>query len=526
MYSPRTSEVWLELQQLAAQHANDQIIDYFTQNPQRFEQMNIKAAGLLLDYSKNKINSPIFDALIRLLKECSIQDAVTQMYEGERINCTEKRSVLHTALRKRNNKAVYVNSSDVMPDVNRALEHMKNFVEQVHSHKWLGYTGKPIRNIVNIGIGGSDLGPHMVCEALQANQIDGVASYFVSNVDSAHLFGVLDSLVHDETLFIVSSKSFTTQETMLNSHSAKQWFLSQAGNYDQSITQHFVAVSTNLEAVTKFGIAKENMFEFWDWVGGRYSLWSSIGLPIALSIGFSGFEELLEGAHAMDEHFKEAPIHQNLPMLMAMIGVWNVNFLGADNQAVIPYDQELHLFPAFLQQLDMESNGKTIDKQGMPVDYATGPIVWGQTGTNGQHAFFQLLHQGANCIPVDFIASLEQNKNTPEHNMVLLTNMLAQAEALMIGNKTPKNSYSYCEGNKPSNVLLLDDLSPKRIGALVAAYEHKVFVQGVIWNINSFDQWGVQLGKTLAANMNDGKQREHDSSTTALLKIVQQSCEA
>lgn len=520
MYSPSSSVVWAKLQKLAKQYEDDQIIDYFGHNPQRFAQMSVKVSGLLLDYSKNRISDKILDTLIELLDECSIKEAIDKMYSGVAINGTENRAVLHSALRNRSKQPVYINGVDVMPSVNGALDKMQRFVDKVRSGEWLGYSGKVIRNIVNIGIGGSDLGPHMVCEALAAGHYAGISSYFVSNVDSTHIQSVLNNLSHHETLFIISSKSFTTQETTLNAQSAKKWFLSQAGKQDQDIHQHFVAVSANVIAVENFGIAKENMFELWDWVGGRYSLWSSIGLPIALSIGYQGFIELLEGAHEIDQHFQSAPAAENLPMLLAIIGVWNINFLGADNQAIVPYDQTLHLLPAFLQQLDMESNGKTIDRQGQEIDYSTGPIVWGQTGTNGQHAFFQLLHQGSNCIPVDFIVSLSQSPDTPEHNLVLFTNMLAQAEALMIGNKTPEHSYSYCQGNKPSNILLLDDLSPKSLGALIATYEHKVFVQGVIWNINSFDQWGVQLGKTLAANMIDNQQRSHDSSTASLLNIV------
>jgi len=520
MYSPETSETWSKLQHLAKQAKSDLIIDYFSREPDRFNNMSLKVSGLFLDYSKNKITAEVLAELQALAAQSPLGQKIQQMLAGERINTSEDRPVLHTALRNRSNTPVLVDGVDVMPGINAALKHIQSFSNAIRSGNWLGYSGKPIRNIINIGIGGSDLGPNMVCRALLEYQHPKLKFYFVSNVDSSHIQKTLKDLNPEETLFIISSKTFSTQETRLNAQTSKKWFLESCESMEQDISQHFVAVSTNIEAAMDFGIAQENIFEFWDWVGGRYSLWSSIGLPIALSAGFEGFLELLEGAHEIDQHFSTAPFDENLPVILALVGIWHINFQGADTQAVIPYDQALHQLPAFLQQLDMESNGKSVDLAGRSIDYATGPIVWGQTGSNGQHAFFQLLHQGTRFVPIDFIACLNRDTQTPEHNVALLTNMLAQAEAFMLGSDKDEKSYRYCPGNKPSNTLLIDDLTPKNIGALIALYEHKVFVQGVIWNINSFDQWGVQLGKKLAVEMTRTKEAEHDPSTAALLTMV------
>ncbi len=524
MYIPDQSDAWLKLTELAVHNKDHQIADYFAHNPQRHSEMHIKVAGVLLDYSKNKITSQVLSELIKLAEAADLSTKRQRMYAGERINTSEQRPVLHTALRNRLAQPVFVDNEDIMPKVTDALAHMQAFCDAVHKGERLGCTGKRINHIVNIGIGGSDLGPNLICQALSDYQSENIGVSFISSVDGAHHRSVLKGLNPEQTLFIISSKSFTTQETVLNAASVKQWFLGHDKIDESSVAQHFVAVSANIEAVQSFGIAKENIFEFWDWVGGRYSMWSSIGLPIALAIGYKNFEQLLEGAHEVDQHFLTAPFDQNLPVLLALIGIWNINFQGLQSHAVIPYNQSLQDFPAFIQQLDMESNGKTINRSGERINYNTSPIVWGQSGSNGQHAFFQLLHQGSIIAPVDFIASLEQPAETPEHNRALLTNMLAQAEAFMIGSKdNSRANFNNCPGNRPSNVLLLDQLSPRNLGALVAIYEHKVFAQGVIWDVNSFDQWGVQLGKKLALNITSQQHSEHDSSTENLLKIVENS---
>ncbi|MGB0733373.1 MAG: glucose-6-phosphate isomerase, partial [Pontibacterium sp.] len=466
----------------------------------------------------------VLETLEQLAEHSPLRQRRAQMFSGDIINVTEKRPVLHIALRNRGEKPIVVNGQDVMPDIQSSLAKLKAFSEKVRSGEWLGHSGKPIKDIVNIGIGGSDLGPNMVCRALLQYKHPNLNFHFVSNVDGQHISKVLKSLNPDTTLFIVSTKTFSTQETLLNANSAKRWFMESTGCNAANIGQHFVAVSTNKNAAVEFGIHSENIFEFWAWVGGRYSLWSSIGLPIALSIGYEHFEALLEGAYEMDQHFLNAPFTQNMPVLLALIGIWNTNFLGAETQAVIPYDQALHQLPSFLQQLDMESNGKSVDSDGKPIDYATGPIVWGQTGSNGQHAFFQLLHQGTRFVPIDFIASLKYEEGTQEHHFALLTNMLAQANAFMNGdNQNGQVNHASCPGNRPSNVLLLDELSPHNLGALIALYEHKVFVQGAIWNINSFDQWGVQLGKRLATEISrniEHQSANYDSSTQGLLELV------
>lgn len=517
---------WSKLGQLAVETRSDRIADYFKSDPARFDKMSLRFGELFLDYSKNKISASVMDALLQLARHSPLLQRRAQMFSGDIINVTENRPVLHTALRYRGNEPIVVNGHDVMPDIQASLEKLKDFSRQVREGQWLGYTGKRIRSVVNIGIGGSDLGPSMVCRALLDYRHPDLNFHFISNVDGQHIKKVLRGLDPETTLFIVSTKTFSTQETLLNANSAKRWFLEKTKGTDTDMGQHFVAVSTNQTAAMAFGIRQDCIFEFWAWVGGRYSLWSSIGLPIALSVGFDAFIELLEGAYEMDRHFLEAPLDANMPVLLALIGIWYINFLGAETQAVIPYDQALHQLPAFLQQLDMESNGKSVDIDGNPVSYATGPIVWGQTGSNGQHAFFQLLHQGTRFVPIDFIASLKADAKTKDHHFALLTNMLAQANAFMNGDsQDDQQDYASCPGNRPSNVLLLDELSPRNLGALIALYEHKVFVQGAIWNINSFDQWGVQLGKRLATDISrhiEQKSTEYDASTQGLMEIVKQ----
>jgi glucose-6-phosphate isomerase len=532
MYNLKQSVTWKKLEQLAQLSAEDKIADAFVENPNRFDEMSLRLGGLFLDYSKNRISPEILDSLIQLAEHSPLRQRRAQMFSGDIINVTEKRPVLHTALRNRSDDPIEVNGKDVMPEIRASLKKLQRFSEQVRDESWLGFSGKPIKDIVNIGIGGSDLGPNMVCRALLEQRHTKLRLHFVSNVDGMHINKVLHSLNPETTLFIVSTKTFSTQETLLNANTAKRWFLNKGAVKD--VAKHFVAVSTNQAAAMEFGIKSENIFEFWAWVGGRYSLWSSLGLPIALSIGYDGFIELLEGAHEMDQHFLHAPLQENMPVIMALIGIWYINFFGAESQAVIPYDQALHQLPAFLQQLDMESNGKSVDVEGSPIDYATGPIVWGQTGSNGQHAFFQLLHQGTRFVPIDFIATLKTTEEHNDHHFALLTNMLAQANAFMNGDNsdsgTDDNSQAYtsCPGNRPSNVLLLDEMTPRNLGALIALYEHKVFVQGAIWNINSFDQWGVQLGKRLATEISGNikhQSTDYDASTQGLMSIVKQHLE-
>ncbi len=524
MYNLKQSVTWKKLEQLAQASAEDKIADAFNADPNRFNAMSLRLNGLFLDYSKNRLSAEIFSSLIQLAEHSPLRQRRAQMFSGDIINITENRPVLHTALRNRSAEPVEVNGVDVMPEIRASLDKVKQFSEQVRNESWLGYSGKAIKDVVNIGIGGSDLGPNMVCRALLEQRHAKLRLHFVSNVDGMHINKVLSSLNPETTLFVVSTKTFSTQETLLNANTAKRWFLSKADPED--VASHFVAVSTNHAAAIEFGIKRENIFEFWGWVGGRYSLWSSIGLPIALSIGYEGFIELLEGAYEMDQHFLNAPLEENMPVIMALIGIWYINFFGAESQAIIPYDQALHQLPAFLQQLDMESNGKSVDVEGTPIDYATGPIVWGQTGSNGQHAFFQLLHQGTRFVPIDFIATLKTADENRDHHFVLLTNMLAQANAFMNGDRgADSQAYTSCEGNRPSNVLLLDEMSPHNLGALIALYEHKVFVQGSIWNINSFDQWGVQLGKRLATEISDNINSQstgYDASTQGLMSIVKQ----
>lgn len=513
--------------------------DMFNENPNRFKQYSVAFNDILLDYSKNRITDETFSLLMDLARFAQIEKCRNKMFSGENINLTEFRPALHVALRNRSNKPVTVDGEDVMPKVNAVLAKMRDFSERVRSGQLRGYNGRRIRSIVNIGIGGSDLGPHVVCEAMKPFAQRDLKVHFVSNADATHLTETLKLVEPETTLFIISSKSFSTQETMLNAYSARSWFVETVGT-EEAVAKHFVAVSTNLEATSKFGIDNENVFEFWDWVGGRYSLWSAIGLPIALYIGMDHFEAMLQGAHEMDEHFENAPLEQNMPVILAMLGIWYNNFFDAQSHAIMPYSQYLERLPAYLQQLDMESNGKTIDRQNQRVNYLTGPIIWGQSGTNGQHAFFQLLHQGTKPVPADFlIPALSQNP-LGLHHRVLFSNCLAQTKALMLGKKYTEaleemqaagNSskeideaieHKVFEGNKPTNTIIFERLDPKTLGSIMAMYEHKVFVQGIVWNINSFDQWGVEYGKVLAGEIQQdlvqpGEVNSHDSSTNGLI---------
>jgi glucose-6-phosphate isomerase len=512
--------------------------EMFDADDQRFNKFSIQFEDILLDYSKNRIDDETIALLIQLAKECSLKEAIDAMYSGEKINVTEGRPVLHIALRNRSNTPIYVDGKDVMPDVNKVLDQMKSFSEAIISGEWKGYTGKAITDVVNIGIGGSDLGPVMVTEALKAYK-NHLNLHFVSNVDGTHIVETLKAVDPETTLFLVASKTFTTQETMGNAHSARDWFLA-SGATEADVAKHFAALSTNAAAVEKFGIDTKNMFEFWDWVGGRYSLWSAIGLSIALSIGFENFADLLAGAHATDNHFKSAEFDQNIPVIMGLIGIWYNNFFEAETNVILPYDQYLHRFSAYFQQGDMESNGKHVDRNGKDVDYSTGPIIWGEPGTNGQHAFYQLIHQGTKLIPADFIAPAQSHNPLGEHHNMLLSNFFAQTEALMNGKteevvieelKAAGKSdeeiakiapFKVFEGNRPTNSFLIKKITPYTLGALIAAYEHKIFTQGIIWNIYSFDQWGVELGKQLAGKIlpelkDNAEINSHDSSTNGLI---------
>tara|TARA_B100000678_G_scaffold289773_1_gene301133 strand:- start:20 stop:1690 length:1671 start_codon:yes stop_codon:yes gene_type:complete len=523
------SVTWQSLLKLRDETADDRIRDYFAKDPKRFDKMSLRVGGLFLDYSKHQISDAVLEKLVELAEHSALVQRRAQMFSGDIINVTEDRPVLHTALRNLGDSPVIADGKDVMPEIHATREQIKRFSEEVRSGNWKGYSGERIRDVVNIGIGGSDLGPNMASRALLKYRQADLNFHFVSNVDGAHIQKVLSRLDPATTLFIVSTKTFSTQETLLNARTARRWFVENAGD-DADIGAHFIAASTNRKAAMEFGIREENVFEFWAWVGGRYSMWSSIGLPIALAIGYEGFIEMLEGAYEMDQHFQNAPLGENMPVLMALIGIWYINFVGAETQAIVPYDQALHQLPAFLQQLDMESNGKSVDIFGRPVDYKTGPIVWGQTGSNGQHAFFQLLHQGTRYVPIDFIASLKPEPGVEDHHFALLTNMLAQANAFMEGSSKGGDLDPYsCPGNRPSSVLLLDELTPRNLGALIALYEHKVFVQGVIWNINSFDQWGVQLGKRIAGEISekiDERSQDFDASTQGLLGLVREHFQA
>ncbi|RYZ24003.1 MAG: glucose-6-phosphate isomerase [Chitinophagaceae bacterium] len=545
--NPTTTAAWQKLQQHYTDMQGRHMRALFAGDADRFRKFSLCLDELMIDFSKNRITEETLGLLLSLAEECRLRAAIDSMFAGEFINETEGRSVLHVALRNFSGKPVFTAGKDVMPEVQRVQAQMKQFCETVHSGAWKGYTGKPIRYIVNIGIGGSDLGPLMVTEALRPYWKEGISAHFVSNVDASHIAEVLKKVNPEETLFLIASKTFTTQETMTNAQTARAWFLESAGD-PAHVAKHFVALSTNEKEVTAFGIDKANMFEFWDWVGGRYSLWSAIGLSIALTIGYDNFEELLHGAHSADEHFRTAPFRENIPVLMAVIGIWYTNFFGAQTEAILPYDQYLHRFAAYFQQGNMESNGKSVDRNGEPVEYATGPIVWGEPGTNGQHAFYQLIHQGRLLIPCDFIAPAVSHNPLGDHHTKLLSNFFAQTEALMNGKtdeevelelqqagKTDEEiarltAFKTFEGNRPTNSILLKKITPRSLGTLVALYEHKIFTQGVIWNIFSFDQWGVELGKQLANRILPELQDEatvnsHDASTNGLInawKVMRQ----
>jgi glucose-6-phosphate isomerase len=536
--NPTNTKTWKLLELHYQEMQSRTMRELFAEDPQRFECFSTRIEDILVDYSKNIITEETLTLLIRLADEVHLPSAIEKMFSGEAINETENRAVLHTALRNRSHKPVYVNGTDIMPEVNRVLGQMQRFADAVQTGKWRSYTGQPITDIVNIGIGGSDLGPVMVTEALKPYW-QNVHPHFVSNVDGTQIVENLKTLNPATTLFIIVSKTFTTQETMLNAATAKRWLLEAAGE-EQYIKNHFVAVSTNESAAVDFGISPQNIFHFWDWVGGRYSLWSAVGLSIAVSIGFDRFVELLEGADAMDRHFVATEFRHNIPVILALLGIWYRNFFGAATQAILPYDQYLHRLPAYLQQADMESNGKSVNRAGEPVSYQTGPVIWGEPGTNGQHAFFQLIHQGTAFIPCDFLAAATSHNDIGDHQRVLLSNFFAQTEALMRGktaaevqqelrmqgvsekriiNLVPFKTFP---GNKPTNSILYEKLTPRTLGSLIAMYEHKIFTQGVIWNIFSFDQWGVELGKVLANKILPelGKTKPvtaHDSSTNGLI---------
>ena len=510
----------------------------FEKDENRFKKFSVAFNDIYLDYSKNRVNDTTMALLVQLAKECDLEVAIKALFNGDKINETEDRAVLHTALRNRSNSPILFEGKDVMPDINEVLQKMKKFSESIISGSWKGYTGKAITDIVNIGIGGSDLGPVMVTEALKAYK-NHLNLHFVSNVDGTHIVETLKNINPETTLFLVASKTFTTQETMSNAHSARDWFL-KSGAKDADVAKHFAALSTNADGVSKFGIDTENMFGFWDWVGGRYSLWSAIGLPIALSIGFENFEELLTGAHEMDKHFEESSFEKNIPVILALLGIWYNNFFESETQAILPYDQYMHRFAAYFQQGDMESNGKHVDRNGETVLYQTGPVIWGEPGTNGQHAFYQLIHQGTKLIPCDFIAPAQSQNPLGEHHNMLLSNFFAQTEALMNG-KTEEEvvaelkgkseeeiqkiaPFKVFRGNRPTNSILVKKITPKVLGSLIAMYEHKIFVQGVIWNVYSFDQWGVELGKQLAGKIlpelkDNDPVSAHDSSTNGLINL-------
>ena len=537
--NPTQTAAWQALQKHFDEMKDVTIADLFAKDGDRFSKFSATFDDqMLVDYSKNRITEETLAKLQDLAKECDLAGAIKSMFSGEKINRTENRAVLHVALRNRSNTPILVDGKDVMPEVNAVLEKMKTFSEAIISGEWKGYTGKAITDVVNIGIGGSDLGPYMVTEALRPYK-NHLNMHFVSNVDGTHIAEVLKKVNPETTLFLVASKTFTTQETMTNAHSARDWFLKAAGD-EKHVAKHFAALSTNAKAVGEFGIDTANMFEFWDWVGGRYSLWSAIGLSIVLSIGFDNFVELLSGAHAMDKHFSTTPAEKNLPVLLALIGIWYNNFFGAETEAILPYDQYMHRFAAYFQQGNMESNGKYVDRNGNVVDYETGPIIWGEPGTNGQHAFYQLIHQGTKMVPCDFIAPAITHNPLSDHHQKLLSNFFAQTEALAFGKsrevveqeyrdqgKDPATldyvvPFKVFEGNRPTNSILLREITPFSLGALIALYEHKIFTQGVILNIFTFDQWGVELGKQLAnrilPELKDDKEiSSHDSSTNGLI---------
>ncbi|MFT4152745.1 glucose-6-phosphate isomerase [Parafilimonas sp.] len=538
--NPTNTQAWL----LLTKHQGDEMRHItmkrlFAEDENRFSKFSITFGDILFDYSKNIIIPKTLQLLLQLADDCKVKEAITEMFNGDKINETEHRSVLHTALRNFSGEPVLSDGKDVMPDVQRVQQQMKAFCEKIHSGEWKGFSGKKIKYIVNIGIGGSDLGPVMVTEALKPYWAEGIQPYFVSNIDGTHIVETLKHVTPDETLFLIASKTFTTQETMTNAHTARAWFLNAAKD-EQHIAKHFAALSTNEKAVTEFGIDAANMFEFWDWVGGRYSLWSAIGLSIALTIGYDNFEQLLKGGYETDVHFKTTAFDKNIPVLMALIGIWYTNFFRAQTEAILPYDQYMHRFAAYFQQGNMESNGKYVNRNGSETNYATGPVIWGEPGTNGQHAFYQLIHQGTLLIPCDFIAPAISHNPIGNHHLKLLSNFFAQTEALMKGKdeaevkeelkkdgKSPEEikklvPFKVFKGNKPTNSFLIKEITPKTLGNLIALYEHKIFVQGVIWNIFSFDQWGVELGKQLASKVlpeleNNEKITSHDSSTNGLI---------
>ena len=555
MSGPTRSAAWRALERHAAAMAGVHLRDLFASDGDRFARFSLRWDDLLLDFAKNRVTAETMGLLVDLARQAELEAWRTRLFSGDRINTTEGRPVLHVALRNRSNRPILVDGRDVMADVNGVLAKMRDFSERVRSGAWRGHTGEVVTDVVNIGIGGSDLGPHMACEALKPYQRGGARAaegdspdqgplrpHFVSNVDGAHLLDTLAPLDPARTLFVVASKTFTTQETMTNAASARSWLVERLGD-EAAVARHFVAVSTNADAVAAFGIRTENMFEFWDWVGGRYSLWSAIGLPIALAVGFARFEELLAGAHAMDEHFRTAPLERNMPVILALLGVWYRDFLGACSHAVLPYSQHLHRLPAYLQQADMESNGKSVRRDGARVDYPTGPIVWGEPGTNGQHAFFQLLHQGTELVPADFLAAAESLTPLGDHHDKLLANCFAQTEALAFGRTADEARaeleqeglsgaalealvpHKVFEGNRPTNSIVFRRLDPATLGKLIALYEHKIFTQGVLWDINSFDQWGVELGKQLARVIlpqlaGAAPVAGHDCSTNGLINHV------
>lgn len=539
--NPTQTDAWKKLKKHYQEMKRVQMKDLFADDARRFQKFSLTFEEMLVDFSKNRISKKTVKLLLELAKETNLKAEIKAMFAGKKINRTEDRAVLHTALRNRSKEAIKVDGKNVMPEVNEVLEQMKIFSNKVISGKWKGYTRKRITDIVNIGIGGSDLGPVMVTEALKPYWKKGMNVHFISNVDGTHLKETLENLSTETTLFIIASKTFTTQETMTNARSARDWFLKKAKKKNY-IKKHFVAVSTNQGGVEEFGIAAENMFRIWDWVGGRYSLTSAIGLPIACTIGFEKFEKLLDGFYAMDKHFEKTPFEKNVPVLLALIGIWYNNFFGAETEAILPYDQYMHRFSAYFQQGNMESNGKFVDRNGKKVSYQTGPVVWGEPGTNGQHAFYQLIHQGTKLIPCDFIAPANSYNPIGDHHVKLLSNFFAQTEALMNGKtkaeatkdlKEAGNSkaeiakllpFKIFEGNRPTNSFLIKKITPRTLGSLIAMYEHKIFVQGIIWNIYSFDQWGVELGKQLAKKilpeLEDEKVvKSHDSSTNGLINI-------
>jgi glucose-6-phosphate isomerase len=533
------STIWNDLQN----HFNDisslHMRDMFNDNPDRFDKYSLCFNDILFDYSKNRITDKTLPLLFQLARQQNLEKKIDAMFTGKKINQSEDRAVLHVALRNRNNRPIMVDGRDVNPDVNQVLDKIRNFCDAIHSGTWRGFTGKVITDVVNIGIGGSDLGPRMVVRALQPYSTGKIQTHFVSNVAQADLLNTLSKLNPETTLFLIASKTFTTQETITNALSARTWLVESLSDQN-AVAKHFVAISTNKEKVVEFGISPDNIFEFWDWVGGRFSLWSAIGLSIPLTIGMKNFEDLLEGAHEVDEHFRLTPFEQNIPVIMALLGIWYNNFFKSESQAILPYGHYLRYFPAFMQQGDMESNGKSVDVNGKAVDYQTGPIIWGQTGTNGQHAFYQLIHQGTKLIPCDFLVPATSYHDLPDHHNMLISNFLAQPQALMQGKTTQQIAQELDEseqneilinakafsGNIPSNSFLFKKLSPKTLGSLIALYEHKVFVQGAIWNINSFDQMGVELGKVLAGVIypeldGDNVVDKHDSSTNGLIKHFQ-----